>query len=175
MSKSCSISKLEAAKRQLITAIVLYFHWGDSVSIHTLACASKNVLQSIRTNRSVKSQLSIDELVDEIVAQKFKKEFRLKIKEPENFFKHADRDPENVLEFCEEVTEYILLDAVESYSIVTQQCVPELHVFRAWFLLQHQGYLTNSSDEFLQKLGGVSYTTGERERFFEEMIQTISN
>ncbi len=41
------ISKLDAAKRQLDTAIRLYFCDGDPVSIHTLAAASYNILRDV--------------------------------------------------------------------------------------------------------------------------------
>jgi len=38
------LTKLEVAKRQLETAVVLYFHESDPVSIHTLTAASYEVL-----------------------------------------------------------------------------------------------------------------------------------
>jgi len=41
------ISKLEAARRQLTTAVKLFFTGGDIVSIHTLAFASFNVTRNI--------------------------------------------------------------------------------------------------------------------------------
>jgi hypothetical protein len=41
------ISKFDAAKRQLETAIRLWFHSGDPVSVHTLAAASHQLLHDL--------------------------------------------------------------------------------------------------------------------------------
>ncbi len=41
------ISKLDAARRQLITAIRLYFNHGDIVSVHTLSAAAFKTTQDI--------------------------------------------------------------------------------------------------------------------------------
>ena len=43
-----SISKLDAACRQLDCAIELWFADGDPVSIHTLACASHQIIHDIK-------------------------------------------------------------------------------------------------------------------------------
>jgi hypothetical protein len=42
--RKIKISKLEAARRQVETAIRIYFANGDPVSIHTLAAASLQIL-----------------------------------------------------------------------------------------------------------------------------------
>lgn len=48
------ISKIDAAKRQLETAITLYFQNGDPVSIHTLAAAAYDVLHALCKVRGIK-------------------------------------------------------------------------------------------------------------------------
>ena len=45
------LSKLEAARRQLETAIKLYFEYGDEVSIHALAAAAYSLIRDINEHR----------------------------------------------------------------------------------------------------------------------------
>ena len=45
------ISKLEAARRQLRTAITLWFTGGDPVAIHSLAFAAYEILHAISEKR----------------------------------------------------------------------------------------------------------------------------
>lgn len=44
ITKITKISKIEAVKRQVNTAIQLYFHQMDPVAIHTLTCAAHEIL-----------------------------------------------------------------------------------------------------------------------------------
>lgn len=86
------ISKTEAAKRQLDTAIDLLFEGGDALSAHTLAFAALKVLLNLyphRRNDDFDAQ--IDKLVTEVVGWR-------RFSETANFLKHADRDPEGFLE-----------------------------------------------------------------------------
>ncbi len=85
------ISKDEAAKRQLDTAIDLFFEGGDVLSAHTLAFAAFKVLLNLYPHRgSDDFGQQIDKLIAEGVGwQRFS--------ETANFLKHADRDPEGYL------------------------------------------------------------------------------
>jgi hypothetical protein len=47
MGATLRISKLDAAKRQLETAITLYFNSGDWVSIHALAGAAYMIIRDV--------------------------------------------------------------------------------------------------------------------------------
>lgn len=83
------VTKLDSARRQLITAIRLFFDGGDAVSVYSLASNAWEIIDVLCTNAVVES---------------FSKQVRgnmpfghtLKyyINEPcRNFFKHADQDP----------------------------------------------------------------------------------
>ena len=52
MIKSLTISKLDAAKRQLETYIRLYFHSGDPVAMHTLTAAAFGIIRDLNEKRS---------------------------------------------------------------------------------------------------------------------------
>lgn len=84
------VKKLEAAKRQLHTAITLWFADTDPVSIHTLACAAHQIVHDINTDKN-----GSDLLLDSIVIKKeFRREYCSEMRKAMNFFKHADRDPD---------------------------------------------------------------------------------
>jgi hypothetical protein len=55
--KEFKVSKLDAAKRQLETAIRLYFSDGDPVSIHTLTAAAYNILRDVTKQKGVELML----------------------------------------------------------------------------------------------------------------------
>jgi hypothetical protein len=91
--KEIKVSKLDAAKRQLETAIRLYFFDGDPVSIHTLTAAAYNVLRDITKRKGAEPVIFKGQVFD-YVKPEHHEMFRAKISEAENFFKHADRDHE---------------------------------------------------------------------------------
>lgn len=85
------ISKLEASRRQLDTAIDLWFENRDGLSVFTLAFASLKVLLNIYPH-DVDDGFGavIDKLIDEKIGWK-------NFSRHANFLKHADRDPDAVL------------------------------------------------------------------------------
>lgn len=99
------ISKLEAATRQLDTAISLWFSNGDIVSIHTLACSAYQIIHDINKKKGYR-----DLLYDSVV---FKDEYRRKminiLKGDYNYFKHAESDPDRIIEFDGSNTEVFIL------------------------------------------------------------------
>lgn len=123
------ITKIESARRQLETAVRLYFNDADAVSIHTLVCASHEILKELNAESGKSPAIISDHWINE----PYKKEYRLKLSEAKNFFKHADRDPDGTLEFNPEMNEIFLLDACEQYEIFTSEKIPSFVIFRAWF------------------------------------------
>lgn len=88
--RELTISKLEAARRQLDTAITLYFDNGDSLSVHSLASASFRLLFDLYPSmRNDGYSARIDELIQRIGWKRFSS--------TANFLKHADQDPDALL------------------------------------------------------------------------------
>jgi hypothetical protein len=86
------ITKLEAARRQLDTAIRLFFDNEDSLSVHTLAYASFKILFDIYPlHKSDEFATKMDEMIRVMGWQRFN--------ETANFLKHADRDPAELLNY----------------------------------------------------------------------------
>ncbi|MES2930995.1 MAG: hypothetical protein V4665_04420 [Patescibacteria group bacterium] len=124
-----SISKLDAAKRQLEMALNLFFRNADPVSIHTLVGAAHQVLQDICEEQGTQS---IKQKLLDMVKPEKKTEFIKKLNAPRNFFKHAENDPNSVIEFNPEMTDLILWDTCLMYTTLTQENPAIIQVFNAW-------------------------------------------
>jgi hypothetical protein len=128
-----TISKLDAAKRQLETVIRLYFSNGDPVAIHTLTAAAYNVLRDVTSRRGAEPMLVKDKMLDSLKSQ-HKQAIIQKINEAENFFKHAHRDHESTLDFNPDASEFLLVDACSQYEKLTGEVPPLFIVYRTWFM-----------------------------------------
>ena len=116
------ISKLDAAKRQMETAVRLYFSEADPVWIHTLTWAVYQVLADINKSRSGNPMVT-EQILRGVLADKVD-EAKRRLSSAANFFKHADRDPGNVLAFDPAQTEVLLFDACSKYRDLTGEVVP---------------------------------------------------
>src|SRR3974390_288351 len=83
-----SVTKLDAAKRQLRTAITLWFMEEDPVSIHELT-------HSLFRQRGFSGLLYDNKLVKE----EYRGELAKRLKRFATFFKHAQKDPNGEIEF----------------------------------------------------------------------------
>lgn len=169
MKKKIKISKLEAARRQLVTAIRLYFNNGDIVSMHTLAAAAFKITQNI-SDSSAEPSDSVTAWVDKLVRPDYKKEFWRKLHETANFFKHAEQDPEAIHEFYPEQTENILFFAVYQYRGLTGEWSPEIRLFSTWYMMHHPKAF-NTPPEVVQL--GRELFRYDRNRFWRELMPLL--
>jgi hypothetical protein len=126
--ESITITKLGAARQQLETAILLFFDRRDPVAIHTLVGAAYDIIDDVNQRRGGTEMFVKHRYVQlpgrpEIGA----------INSPQNFFKHADRDPDAELEFFPEMTESFLVDACRKYMDLTGEFVALFHCIMWWF------------------------------------------
>lgn len=125
------VTKLNAARRQLETAIWLLFEKADAVSIHTLAHAAFGILKNISEHRKVGRVL---EVADEISGATSTGEFWKSFNRAGNFFKHADKDPDGVLSgVSEEENEALISLAIEMYRDLGCPVTPEIETFYLWW------------------------------------------
>jgi len=134
------LTKEQIAVRQLDAAIRLLFDAGDVVSVHTLAAAAAEVFQDLLgskdieswKNRAVKANPHLEEA-----------EVHRILTTAQNFFKHADRDPEATITFEETDNDMIIMLAIAEYLELLQDrnknqtdtemlSIP-MSVFQFWF------------------------------------------
>ena len=132
---SLPITKIEAARSQLETAIRIFLTDGDPVSIHTLTNAARGILQDLGSQRGVRG------LMEEAIANvdpHLQKVVREVVARPRNFFKHADRDPDGALVFSADVNIANILDAVTLYQELTGETPGICLAFLAWFFVRYK-------------------------------------
>ncbi len=169
MKKKIKISKLDAAKRHLETAIRLYFNYGDPIAIHTLACAAHGILSDLNEEHKGNPMLVSDYLIKD----EHKKYFRKMIREPQNFFKHANKDPENTIDFNPDVSHFFIFDAISKYQEITDERVPFFIIFRGWFGAQHLSlfYFSDEKKEFISNT--IRKYGDDRSAYFSDMLEVF--
>lgn len=149
------ISKIEAAERQLRTAIRLFFNSDDSVSIHTLVSAADGILTGLCLKNGSSPGFMRD-LKTYIKPGKQKKYLQF-LNKAQNFFKHADTDSEEELEFFKEGTRYMIFSSIMAFRNLTKKCFFEGYFYELWFILAYPDTIheTNFAEFILaaQKIG----------------------
>jgi hypothetical protein len=148
-----NVTKLEATDRQLREAIRLHFEGRDPISIHTLAGAACELAADLSTAAGHPDPFL------ELVKTERMKEAKDLIRGPQNFLKHADRDPEGVLEFEEFATVFTILRALCLYEHASGKALlPEGMVFMAWAGVKYPSVLRDSA--FKAGLDAISDRNG---------------
>ncbi len=167
--EALELNKLECARRQLEAGINLFFQDGDPVSIHTLTCAAYNVIRDVNGVRGGNPMFAKQRYL-QMDGTPSLSDFN----EPENFFKHADRDADAKLTFHPKFTECLLVDACERYGELTGERVPEFLVFTLWFMVQ-------APEEFDIPQGWESFAddakelhaNGDRKGFYNRLMTLL--
>lgn len=128
------VEKIEAAHRQAAQAIRLLFGRGDEVAIHTLAAAAYQILSDLCAHAGIKRELEDSEILEEMGA---KKEVLAALRKPQNFFKHADKDPNATVRFSPFLSVGLLVYCAHYYTQLTERRFVEGDVLLIWFYLKH--------------------------------------
>jgi hypothetical protein len=133
---SVKVTKIDAARRQIETAITLWFLDGDAVSIHTLTAAGHRICHDITRVRGGKSPILFN---PDAIEPRHLKEYKSLICKAENFFKHAERDPVASIQYCLEpyLTEVYLIDAIELFRWINKHITDLMLAFRTKFALSN--------------------------------------
>jgi hypothetical protein len=128
------LTKLDAAVRQLNTAIELFFEKRDPVSVRTLVGAAGRILSDLvehhKPGESWRSNT-----VKSIPTLKPSEVYDILNGTP-NFLKHADRDPNGEHLFTEEENEDLLFMAALECGEISATS-HEMQVFQIWYMAAH--------------------------------------
>ena len=128
-----SVTKLDAAERQLREAIRLFLEDRDPVAIHTLASAAAQITADLLRAKGVSSIIRSGSMVK---AER-RKEVMRKIREPENFLKHAESDPTAVLRFNAGASSFFIFAAIAEFELLAGRRFPGADVFLIWFYMKY--------------------------------------
>ena len=158
------ISKIEAAKYQLIESIRLFFEERDPVSIHTLTGAALDVLNDHITDKGLVWDHNLFFHPESIyIKDEHRKEFQDHIRKNKNFFKHADRDIKagiHEIEFDPGVNEAYIFEAIRALAVVApgfRSC--ETDFFTYWLLANHPHWLKDGNQNIVALIRKYGLTT----------------
>jgi hypothetical protein len=147
ISSTITLSKLEAASRQLRTAITLWFDESDPVSVHALAFAAYEIFHTVSEHRDpYRRDLLFDSLW---IKDEFRSDWNKHIRREANFFKHGDRDPEGSIDFNPDLTEWFILFATYARALCREPQSEEETLFTWWFQLNRPDVLTEEGRRFI--------------------------
>lgn len=156
------VTKINAARSQLIEAINLFFEERDPVSIHTLVGASLQILNDHITDIGVVWDNNLILRYDSIyVNDAYRKLWHNIINEPRNFFKHADKDLEKgklSIEFETERNEIHLLEAIRCLTIVEGKefiFSIEFIFFFLWLGSKNPNLIKKEERDFFKNIPGI--------------------
>jgi hypothetical protein len=171
------VSKLDAAHRQLRTAIRMWFYDDDYVSAHTLAYAAYEIAHAVsKAKNPNRGDLLLDS--SQIKPEK-RKEFNKLFREAANFFKHADRDPDGKIEFSPGLTEIFIYYAIIGLEVCGVTLANELLVFRWWLQVRSpESMMSKDAYEAIRKSGLINHLVLARSipqhEFFEACMYGLS-
>lgn len=130
------ISKLDAAKRELETAIRLFLNYADPVSIHLLAHTTLDLLKEMGKKEGVNS--IVFDTLKSMVKKHYREKFLKVISDPGNYFKHYHKKPNKSLKFNPKSTEFLIYDACMIYEGLTKEKEPIFQAYIAFFRITHK-------------------------------------
>lgn len=136
------VTKLEAAVRQLETAITLWFADGDPVAICTLSSAAHEIIDCLNAGFGGEPTMLQGRHI-----RPEKKELALALlRQAPNFFKHGGKDPHETHFFAVKGQMAILADSVATYNSwkIGKRAIFE--VFTGWLLLSEPGLFKNAAE-----------------------------
>lgn len=126
------VTKLEVANRQLCSAIRIFFDNGDAVSVHTLACAAREIYEKhcLKADRP----RMFDFVKDGNPAYQDKELWNL-LNAARNFFKHPGESLSETIEFDDAMNDFALLTAcTDCATLCAPRQPPEVQAFSLWYL-----------------------------------------
>jgi len=164
------IGKLEGAERLLKSAVQLFFDNGEMLAIHALTASAHEVLRTLLQKKGYQESLLKN---NPSVRPEKVKELLRNMNQTQNFLKHADQDPDEILEYYKEETPFWIFDAIRMYSKLTGSYkFRAFSIFNFWFLLEYPGVVEKKEIE--DKLLAIK-NTRNAPRTRDQFRQLINN
>ena len=160
------ITKIDAAERQLNTAIRLFFENRDHLSSYALAVASREITdgviksrrselyqrESARVDGPLNFLLSYQEYIEALIKPEFYKNTIKLFHKWQNFLKHADKDPDAEIEPIKtKPLALVIMFAINNYVLLTQHCTTEMSTFFAWFVVAEPQLIKSAPEDAMTK------------------------
>jgi len=145
------INKLEAARRQIETAIRLTFDGEDPVAIHSVIAGGHRIIRDICEKRGdIESYLRFTDWI----APGYERDFWRLFNASANFLKHADEDADHTHVLDEEVTDFMIVCASRWYGDLGNIRSSSMNIFCFWWALQNPKVITPGFLAAVEGIGG---------------------
>lgn len=170
------VGKMDAARRQLKTAIRLWFRDADPVSIHTLAYAAYEIIHTVSKKRNpARDPLIFD---SDLVKEEYRSRVNIRLKEHANFFKHGDRDGEAVIQFNPSLSQWFMFFCLLGLEFCGESLNDEEAAFRWWTAFHMPDILTEQGRDAMSKQftpdGIAELRSLSKNEFFEAYLQAVA-
>jgi len=160
------VDKRSAATSQLESAIWLWFHEGDPVSIHTLAVAAHDCFHALVSNTTGKPSA-----VRTWLATK-SKAFQRQTFLAQNFFKHGFNELKGKFQHEAIYSEMLMMDAVTCYEMLFNKPTPLMKLYATRFLYEHPSLIAEKALPTFAKNSEVhQLADSTRNEFFEKLFR----
>lgn len=132
-----NLSKIQVASRQVAEAIRMFFKRRDPLAIHTIVHAAHQILSDICRAKGIDTIIKNNPSLKPGMVS----EWNAAMNKAGNFLKHADCDPNEVLEFQPRLTQGFIFDCVHMTHAVSGHLPIEHQVFLMWFNITHPDLL----------------------------------
>ena len=117
--------------RAEIDGAVDAFFEGNNIAARVLAWAALDVLRSLAERQKVET---FHARLEDCILEEYVLSWRRLLRSDYTYFKHADRDPDRVIDdYRPEATAYNLVGAVADYGSVFKKQTLRMATFQAWF------------------------------------------
>jgi hypothetical protein len=164
-----TVTKMDAARRQLDVAIELWFIGGDPVAVHTLAAAAHEIIHTLFKKKGLKGLFFDNEIIKD---KKYRNEINRALKDVASFFKHADKDSSATLPFKTKLNEVLLIYAVDGLRRMGEEWSKVESTFALWLWVHNPDWFTGKVPpgkgipiEGREKLLGIN-----KREFFEALV-----
>jgi hypothetical protein len=144
---SRKVSRIEAVTDQINSAIRVYFLWDNLVSSLTLAGAAERVLSDLQPQDGLfgVDAASVRSLVNLYIRDEHQNEAAALFRKDYDFFRHADRKPQQEYVLNEASVDFHIFIAISSYQFLKNDLTDDMRAFLGWFALNHLDWLKDQN------------------------------
>lgn len=129
-SATLRLNKINVAEAHIVSAVKLYFENAHPASVYLLASAAREIMTTLGIKAGGETFLhQLSAWTGQPLEQTAKKAHAFA-----RFFKHADKDPDAVIEFPEDEADGVLFIAGREFATVTGGMPVHAQVYEAFFL-----------------------------------------
>ena len=131
------ITRRDIAKSEIEASIDLLRKW-NVVAAHVLAFSAKAILRGVAKAEGIET---IDDRFEDYIKDEFVKDWRKRLYDDYNVFKHSNEDPTKKLEtFRPESTAIAIFTTVVNYQVIYKAWSLPMAIYYAWFLSRHPSW-----------------------------------